>query len=860
MFIDEFSHVLNNFESDAKDVVLFGDYNIDLLKMLDKPKVNEFFELMLSRGYIPKITLPTRIQTSATLIDNAFCKISRNFSSSLSRILTSNISDHQAYFVCFDYLHTKKVRNPKFIKIRKQDSLTFNNFLSELQSQQIETKLNHQKDTDPNENYNILEKIITNLYDKHFTERTVRFNKHRHRKNNWITRGVLNSIKFRDKLYVKLKKTPINSQIYHTLKTNLSTYNKILKETIKQAKHQYYHYIFDKYKKDIKNTWKTIKEIMNKNKNSKEMCKKFTIDGKIVSQPQEIANSFNIYFNEIGPSLAAKIVQPPNMNFTEFLNNMQNSSTNFSFQAVTTDAVSKIIDNLPSKTSLGCDGLSVKFLKNIKNVILKPLTTIINQSLHLGLFPEKLKIAKIVPVFKKDDDKLLENYRPISILPAFSKIFEKVMSSQIYRYLMSENILYSSQYGFRESHSTELAALENIDRIVDILEKDRIPINIFLDLSKAFDTLDHELLLYKLSHYGIQGNALNLCRSYLTNRKQYVEYNGYKSEVLTIKTGVPQGSVLGPLFFLIYLNDFDRSTNMFKFITYADDTTLIVSISPQPHTTFPNIQNSLSNELKKVNNWLKINKLSLNARKTKYMMFHNVNKHLPQLNLDINGDQIECVDTFDFLGITIDKNINWKAHTTKIEKKIVRVIAILNRLKLFIPCETLRTIYNSLISPHLLYGILLWGKRNSKVYRLQKKAIRLITKSRYNAHTDPLFKQMNIIKVADMLTVEEWKFYYKLVHRKLPAYSDSISLLRHADRHQYLTRGRNHIVIPKIRYQLSISSIRYRLPHLINQAHNDILNKIQTHSLYGLCFYLKRVFIGAYQTTCTVANCYICQR
>ena len=164
---------------------------------------------------------------------------------------------------------------------------------------------------------------------------------------------------------------------------------------------------------------------------------------------------------------------------------------------------------------------------------------------------------------------------------------------------MSENILYSSQYGFRESHSTELAALENIDRIVDILEKDRIPINIFLDLSKAFDTLDHELLLYKLSHYGIQGNALNLCRSYLTNRKQYVEYNGYKSEVLNIKTGVPQGSVLGPLFFLIYLNDFDRSTNMFKFITYADDTTLIVSISPQPHTTFPNIQNSLSNELKK---------------------------------------------------------------------------------------------------------------------------------------------------------------------------------------------------------------------------------------------------------------------
>ena len=882
MFIDEMSQVLGHFQQNARDVILFGDFNIDLLKISQKAKANDFFEFMLSLGYIPKITLPTRLsETSATLIDNIYCKLSHNFSKTLSGILTSRISDHQAYFICLDYLKMKNSETKKYIKIYKYDNTVLEKFKADLKALSIDKKFNYELDADPDGNYNILEKAILDLKERHFTAKTVRFDKYKHKKNSWITRGILNSIKFRDKLYVKLKKTSPNTSLYNTLKINLSTYNKILKENIKQAKNIHYHKLFENCKKDIKRTWMAIKELINKNKNTKKITNLFLIDGQSVTNPEIVANNFNRYFNEIGPSTASKIVPPPYQNFTDFLSNPNESLPEFSFKSTTEAAILKIIENLPSKTSKGIDGISVKFIKEIKDIVVKPLTIIINQSLHVGKFPSKLKIAKIVPIFKKDNEQLIENYRPISVLPAMSKVFEKVMFTQLYDYFTVNNILYRSQYGFRQGHNTELAALENIDRVVDCLESGKIPINIFLDLSKAFDTLDHRLLLHKLSHYGIRNKALNLCASYLTDRKQCVNYDGYFSNLLNISTGVPQGSILGPLFFLIYLNDFDRSTNKFRFITYADDTTLVTSLCLEQSTSLDNEQNtspdneqstsldneqntsldneqitsldneqitsldneqstSLDNEqstpldneqvlnceLNKVCCWLKTNKLSLNAKKTKFMMFYPINKEVPKLNLKIDGDQIECVNTFDFLGITFDSHLSWKPHVEKIGKKISKTLAILNRLKHYIPTETLLILYNSLISSHLLYGILLWGKKLSSIAQAQKKAIRLITRSRYNAHTDPLFKKLNILKVSDLLTVQEWKFYYKLVHKKLPLYFlQSAPLLRHSYIHHYQTRHNNNILIPKLKYQFSFSSIK-------TDFHNLLTKQLKMKTLY----------------------------
>ena len=242
------------------------------------------------------------------------------------------------------------------------------------------------------------------------------------------------------------------------------------------------------------------------------------------------------------------------------------------------------------------------------------------------------------------------------------------------------------------------------------------------------------------------------------------------------------------------------------------------------------------------------------------MIFRTLNKKIPRITLEIDGDPIECVSTFDFLGITIDSHLNWKPHVEKISKKISKTLAILNRLKHYIPIDTLQILYNSLISPHLLYGILLWGHKLGNIAKAQKKAIRLISQSRYNAHTDPLFKSLNVLKVSDLLKVQEWKFYHKYVHKKLPLYFLEGHVLRHCDIHQYPTRYNNNLAIPKLKYQLSYSSVKYRLPRLINQAPASILDKIHSHSLNGLAFYLKRVFIGAYNSSCEIINCYICQR
>ena len=273
-----------------------------------------------------------------------------------------------------------------------------------------------------------------------------------------------------------------------------------------------------------------------------------------------------------------------NTDFKDYLDKQIN--TNFTFRSINEQDVGKIIDSLPSKSSYGEDGISPKLLKSLKSAILKSFTLIINQILHTGIFPEHLKIARVLPLFKKDDQTIFSNYRPISLLPSFSKVVEKIIFNQLYEYFDSHKYFYSSQYGFRKCHSTEHAALELIDKIITDMDKGNIPINIYLDMSKAFDILDHRILIDKLKYYGITGTALDLFISYLSNRKQYVDFKGIKSNTLDIKSGVPQGSILGPLLFIIFINDFSKSSNLFDFIIYADDTSLSSTLKDK----YPNFE------------------------------------------------------------------------------------------------------------------------------------------------------------------------------------------------------------------------------------------------------------------------------
>ena len=849
-FINELKPILSNLESRYTNIILAGDFNINLLRLNDRDVFAEFFDLLTSNGFYPKITLPTRFAPhTATLIDNFFSNLNLNVLDETSGILINKFSDHQPYFTII-HRTCSNIETHKFVKVSKYTNENIKNIHDELENLHILDKLD-QSATDPNANYNTLSHIFTSVKNKYIPIKLMKFNKYKHKKSKWITEGILRSIRYRDKLYRSWRLSNNTLENRETIKRNLSTYNGILKKIIRDAKKNYFENCLSNCKNDLKETWRVINDALGRNNSGKLLPDIFKINNTKVDNKLEIANAFNDYFKNIGEKLADNIHYNGSMSFDNYLK--KSNETEFSFSQITEKQVETVIDNLSNKQSCGVDGISTNLLKKCKNPLIPALTLIINQTLTSGIFPEKLKVAKVVPLFKNGDKTILSNYRPISLLPAMSKIFEKIVYNQLYQYFDSNNLFYKSQYGFRKNHSTELAALELIDRIKCDLDKGNLPVAIFLDLSKAFDTLDHLILLKKLSFYGIKNKALDLFKNYLKDRKQYVNVYNIESHLQTIKTGVPQGSILGPLLFLIYINDISNA--FFEMIKYADDSTIYKSIKM---SNFDTSLSNINNELDKIADWLKLNKLSLNVKKSKHMVFHNIWKRVPSFHLKIDGNSIDKITNFSFLGLTINENLTWKNHVNVISNKISRISGLLNRLKFYLPTNTKIRIYNSLILPHCYYGILAWGFECNRIYKLQKASVRSISNSKYNAHTDPLFKQLKLLKVEDIFTIQQYKFYHKYMSNNLPIYFNFSFFTPYTRGHCYNTRTQLDLQIPKIKHEFMKKCIRYSIPCVINKAPVQIKSKLSTHSLKGFAWYLKTIYIEAYQLSCNVPNCYIC--
>lgn len=598
----------------------------------------------------------------------------------------------------------------------------------------------------------------------------------------------------------------------------------------------YYSRQFEKHKYDVKSTWKVINQALNKSTNS-ESPQNITMGDRKIDDPTDMAEVFNDFFVNIGPNLAENI---PNSNakFHSFLKD--NNPHSLFFEPITEVEIKEIIDNLNTKKGSGYDGITNFLLKNVINEIISPLTYILNLSLTSGTVPNKMKIARVVPVFKKGKKDTLNNYRPISLLTSISKVLERLVYKRLIKFLTKYNILSNSQFGFRQKHSTTHALLSFIDKVAHAIDDVSHIIGVFLDFSKAFDTINHDILIYKLRHYGIRGKALNWFQDYLTNRKQFVSIKGRDSRQKLITCGVPQGSLLGPLLFILYINDLPNSSQALSFICFADDTNLFLT-DRDPH----NLVNTINLELTHVQSWIFANKLSLNIDKTHYMLFSNTLTELPN-NVNIHNTELKKVDNTKFLGLSIDSDLSWKSHINYLSKVLSRNSGILNKLKHVFPHHILLGLYSTLITPYLNYGILVWGNacetHLNALVRIQKRAIRNVNNAGYLSHTNHLFHKDKILKIIDLYSYNLGIFMYQLSVDELP---DVFSHMfrRNSSIHNYPTRQSDAYHLPRTRTIFAKNTIIFTGPKYWNDLPTQITG---CSTIYSLKRKLKDFLLNDY--------------
>lgn len=833
-----------------KLIVLASDSNIDLLKFDKHEPTDRLVNTMSEHGFAPVISRPTRITShSATLIDHIF--VNQVTAVTRSGIITTDLSDHLAPFT-------------NILIVRKSAQILEENYISrQMSNENLLIFKNEIEKTDwsfivdlncADKKYSAFEMKYREIYEKSFPAKSKKKTRRKIDKP-WILPWLEGACDRKNTFYKVFIKNPNveNETRYRKMK-------KFVTKHIKLAKQKYYNNYFKKYSDDSRKQWCMINQLLNRAPKSKKNITKLCDDEETITNPHEIANKFNNFFCNVAQRLKddsghnSDRGRPPDTSAT--LNSSNRSHINMPHTDCTIVEIKMIIDSLKNKAT---SDLAIQPLKFVSNEISPVIQHLVSASLEQGIFPDLLKRAKVIPLHKSGSRSQITNYRPISLLSCFSKIFEKVMHKRLTSFLEQNKILFQSQYGFRALHSCEHALLEAQNCLNLALDKKQIAVLLLIDFSKAFDMVDHNILLHKLEHYGIRGNLLAWFKSYLIGRQQHVHVNGNDSEKLTLKYSVPQGSILGPILFILYTNDLPNINKFARFIFFADDANIIVT-----GNNITEIKDKINELLISINSWVTTNGLKLNLTKTKYMVFTNQrNNDLNDLDIRLNGVDIKKVESERFLGVILETNMTWKKHISSLASKIARNSGMIYNLNGIVPEKVLKTLYNSFIQSHLNYCSNVWGLGSkasiNKIFTAQKKAVRAVecnyTNYFYNSetgelpcHTKGIFNRYKFLTIHNLIAKNCLVAMHKVFMGTSPTSINSLfSLYKNGDRGS--RRSVQIFDIPSSRLVALDSSLPFKGPRLYNHVIQALkINQTSKNPEHAFLIPFKR-FISSYLLT-----------
>ncbi len=756
------SLLLKYFINDKKHQSIFGgDFNLNFLDTKHN-FVQETCTLMHEIGFGNIIHSPTRItEKSQTLIDAIFC----NNSTKKGEIIISDISDHLGITTMLN--GTKQTLKEQYIWTNDIRKANLDLFKEQLKNQSWTSVLHSNNPCDT------FHEILDTLFNLTCPKIKRKVNKNKHPHTPWMTKGIMISRHTK----VNLHKLAIKTKNFSNFKKYRNIYNRV----IKAAKMKLLQTNLNENSGNCKKIWQITNDYINKTRNNKEAIEKVSHQGKIITEKGYICNTFNNFFSSIGEKLANELsTKRVNKTPTNVLSTKKVKMTSttekvsdhhehkFNFQKTNEEEILKIITAMKPKISTGHDNMSNYILKIIKYEICKPITHIINHAIQNDSFPQKWKIAKVIPLYKgKGSKEDLSNYRPISLLPTFSKIIEKILDKQLREFLEGNNILYSNQFGFRKGHQTTHIIMAAQDFIIEAGKNNEKIIGIFMDLKKAFDSVDHNILLNKLAKYGIHTKLL---KSYLTNRMQYTVIDNYKSKKHTIKFGVPQGSILGPLLFTIFINDLHEATAE-KILLFADDSSIFIK-----EKTTEGLIEKTNKALLDTYDWFSKHNLTVHIGKTNFIVFNDNNRENYNGKIILNNDKLERIGEKEkmkstkFIGVHIDEDLSWKRHIDYVTKKINCNLHVITANKKIFPLQIRKTLYNAFLRPYLEYGVEAWGgKALNKLTKLQKKCIRHVAGTKnYIAHSTPILFMLNTVSFEDLYKNKLKLLIYKRKQNTLP--------------------------------------------------------------------------------------------